>query len=851
MMSVAIRGLTGRKLRTVLTGIAIVLGTAMISGTFVLRDQINRAFDDIFTEANAGTDVVVTKKAAFNTDAQGGNGGPVPASLVTTVGDAEGVSTAVGQIQQTGSLVVDGDYIAAEGGAPNLVISWAPKPFDTNTFVAGHAPEETGQVVVNKQMADDNDLTLGEQAGLTTEFGVKPVTIVGIFTVGSKGSIGGATLTGATLADAQQWYDMQDEVSYILVDGDEGVSPTQLKQNVQQVVPGGIRVETGTENAQRSTDEVGGSINGFLTPLLLAFAGAAVFVGAFIIFNTFSITVAQRTREFAMLRTIGANRRQVMTSVMVEALAVGLLASITGIIVGIGFAILLTWVFDALGFGLPTADARPTTLSIVIPLAVGTLISLLAAFGPALRATRVPPIAALREGAELPHGRFYRFQPYFAGLLGLGGLALLIQGIFGDGGTSSTLLSMAAGAILVFIAVAMMSKYIIRPLARLIGWPAERLGRATGRLARENTMRNPARTAITSSALMIGVGLVVFVAVFVNGFKDSFLGALDRSVTGDLIIQSDNFSTPIPKESAAAASAVPGVDAVSGMQFGEAKIGNGGTDFVTGIDPTTIDSVYKFDWVEGDSDSLNRLTGNTTVVEEQFAKSHNLSVGDTVKITSPDDVTLNLKVLGIYDDPVLMTGLTIPSTTYDNFSSLNDFGVVLVNYAPDADPAATKAGVEKAFEQFPMATVRTNAEYKANTEDQVNGFLSLLYVLLAMCVIIALFGIVNTLALSVFERTREIGMLRAIGMTRRQLRRVVRWESVITAIIGGLLGIGIGLVFGWMVTKGLEDQGIEFAVPYGQLLIFLIVSAIAGVLAAILPARRAAKLDVLQALQYE
>jgi putative ABC transport system permease protein len=350
---------------------------------------------------------------------------------------------------------------------------------------------------------------------------------------------------------------------------------------------------------------------------------------------------------------------------------------------------------------------------------------------------------------------------------------------------------------------------------------------------------------------MIGVALVVFVAVFVNGFKDSFLGALDNSITSDLIIQSDSFS-PIPAEAVPAAQAVPDVQTATGIQFTDAKINHGGIDTVNGIDPLDFPQLYKFDWQKGGSDALlGHFQGDQALIEEQFAKSHHLKIGQHFQITSIEGNKLTLKVVGQYKDPVLMTGISIPTSTFDTWTTNSDPGVLLVKFKPGVNLDQGKAQVAAALKQFPVATVRTNAEYKQHTESQVNGFLTFLYVLLAMIGIISLVGIINTLALSVFERTREIGMLRAVGTTRRQLRRMVRYESVITSVIGGLIGVGVGLVFGWILTKGLSDQGIQFSVPVSFIIVVLIVAALAGVLAAILPARRAARLDVLEALQYE
>ena len=856
MTRFTLRGLLSHKLRSTLTAFAIVLGTAMMAGTFVITDQIENAFSDIFGNAFSGTDVFMSKRPAFGSGAGGDTAqvGPLDAALIDQVKQVPGVAQVSGQIQAAGSLVVNGKFVSAQGGAPALVFSTQPKPFNQNTIVKGHFPAASGEVAIPEKEANDENLHVGQQVGLTTLEGVQRVTISGIFDFGGGvSSIGGTTVVSTTFADAQEWYDRVGKTSTISVQADPGVSPRELKQRIIATVPGSVKVQTGAEAAKEQTDQIAGGINSFFTPALLAFAGAAVLVGAFVIFNTFSITVAQRMREFAMLRTIGAMRRQILRSVLGEALAVGLIASAIGIAAGVGFAKLLGALFDAVGFGLPLAGVTIHPRTVIVPMAVGTIVTLLASLAPARRATRVPPVAALREGAELPHGRMARFVPYIAGLLLLAGVAAVWLGVTGSGPTSARLLAIAGGAILSFIGLAMVSRYFIRPLSRGIGWPLDRVSRMSGRLARENTTRNPARTAVTAAALMIGIGLVVFFSVLINGFKESFLGAIDDSVTSDLIIQSHSQSLPVPTSAASTVAAVPGVQTALPLAATFVKIGNGGTDEVSGIDPAKLPALYRIQWQQGGSDALlKQLHGRNTLIEEQFAKSHNLKPGSTFQITSVDGRHMTLHVIGQYKDPVLFTGFMVDlSSTYSKLATDTNPQVLLVRYAPDANADETTAAVKGALKAFPDVNVQTNDEFKSSVSDQVNQLLYLLYVLLAMSVIISLFGIVNTLALSVFERTREIGMLRAIGTTRLQLRETILYESVITAAIGGLLGIAIGIVLARIVALGFEDQGIVFALPYGQLILSLVVAVIAGVVAAAFPARRAARLNVLEALQYE
>ncbi len=849
MIRFILAGLRQRKLRAGLTATAILLGVAMVTGTLVLTSQITRAFDEIFQSANQGVDVRVTPHIDF--EGRFGSIPTLPESYVAKVKAIEGVAAAAPEIAALGSPVINGEYVQATG-APSFVFALEPPPFQATTLASGRYPQASGEVAVNQGLADSRGVGIGSRMGIATPKGVRPVTITGLVTFANISSIGGATITIAPIADVQRWYQMEGKINSIAVSAKPGVSPTELARSLAAGLPRTVDVATGQQDAAKQAKRTTDAINNFLRPALLAFGFIALFVGAFIIFNTFSITVAQRLRELGLLRTIGASRRQVMWSVVGEALVIGLVAGIVGLAAGYGFAWLLVKVFDAfLPGGIPVAAAQLSPGIALIALVVGVGVTVVAALIPAFRASRVPPIAALREGAEIPPSRISRFTPIIAGVLAAAGVALIVSGLTSDGDATDRLLIMALGSFLVFAAIGALSRYAVPFLARVIGWPLERLPGASGGLARRNATRNPARTAATAAALMIGIGLVAFVAVFAQGLKASFTDAIDNTLRGDLIVTGRSF-TPIPAGTVTATASTPGVRDVVAAVTDRAKVDGAGKAIVYGLDPGAAERSLGLEWVQGSPALLGQLNSGTAVVESQYAKSGNLAVGDIIYAASSTGKRSQFRVTGIYKDPdIFNQGFIVGQLPFQRVFAARDPIFLVATVDPGRDPVAVKDAVARSLKPYPIAQVRTNAEYRDEISKQVDSILYLLYVLLAMSVVISLFGIVNTLVLSITERIREIGMLRAIGLTRSQLRRMVRYESVITSGIGGVIGIVLGVALAWVFCLGLADQGIVFRVPWLQLVVFFVVSIAAGVLAAVLPARRAARLDPLDALHYE
>ncbi len=591
----------------------------------------------------------------------------------------------------------------------------------------------------------------------------------------------------------------------------------------------------------------------FLQGFLLAFGGVALFVGAFVIANSLSITIAQRTREFATLRTLGASRAQVLRSIVLEALVVGVVASLIGLFLGLALATGLFGLFEAVGFTLPNSGLVFLPRTIIVSLSVGILVTVIASLRPAIRATRVPPIAAVREGATLPESRFARFRTLGSLLLTGVGFAALLWGLFGpDLSTTQILFFMGLGALLIFFGVALLSVRVVRPLVAALGWPAVQIGGVAGTLARDNSRRNPQRTASTAAALMIGLALVTLVAVLASGITQTFRGAVNdlwKGSTSDYALTAQNNFSPIPSDAAEAVGQAPGVNAVMNVRTGETQA-FGKVIFATGVDPTAREMIL-LDWTDGSQEVFANLGERGAFVDNDYAKSHDLTVGSTFELTFPSGESGSFTVNGIFDPP---TGgspfgrVTISTKAWDGFveQPRNLYSFVDIE---GGEGEASLAAIEKVLADFPNTKVATREQFIDNQISGLDAVLNILYVLLALSVIVSLFGIVNTLVLTVFERTREIGMLRAIGMTRRQVRRMIRHESVITALIGGVIGIVLGIVLAGLLIARVEF--IAFSLPISQLVIFTVAAIVVGIVAAIFPARRAAKLNPLEALQYE
>jgi putative ABC transport system permease protein len=850
MLYTAWKGLLGHKFRFVATALAVTLGVAFTAGTLVLTDTIRTTFDNLFANVYQGTDAVVRAKAAFEGPPGAGvQRGRVDAALVETLRRVDGVMAAEGDVGGYARLIgKDGQALGNPAtGAPAIGMSWTDnQALNTFTIVSGAAPSRDDEVVIDRKSARDGDLNVGDTTKVLVTGPPRRVRIAGIARFGTADSPGGATIVAFKRAVAQRLIGEPGKYDSVSVLAAAGVSQSELARRLSAVLPAGTEVLTGSQITAETQGEMAKAFR-FFNTFMLIFAVIALLVGAFMIFNTFSITVAQRTRENGLLRALGASRRQVLGSVILEALAVGVLASALGIGAGFAVALALKALLTAVGLDIPTTSLVFTPTTAVISVAVGVGITVLAALSPARKAAKVAPVAAMQEGVVGSTG-YGSKQRVFVGaaVLSLGLTALLI-GLFRD--VEQPVAIVGAGALLVFFGVSILGRTISLPLSRALGAPLPRLRGITGELARENAMRNPKRTAASASALMIGVGVVGLITIFVSSAKASMDVAVDRAFTGDVVVDSGGGTFGgIDPGLAPRLNKLPEVDSAAGLRQGVAQVA-GGAVLVQATDPRTATELMKVGPLAGSPADLDR---NSIGLYKDVAEQKGLKLGDPVSVVFKDSGTRSLRLALIYGENRQAGNYLLSTQAYErNFTNRLD-SKVLVKRAADVSPAAALAAVQRVSQAYPGVKVLDRAQFKAEQTTFLDQLLRLVYALLGLAILIALLGIANTLALSIFERTRELGLLRAVGMTRSQLRATIRWESVIIAVQGTVLGLLIGLFFGWALVTALSDEGISvFRVPYVSLLVVVILAAVAGMAAAVPPSRRAAKLDVLQSVVTE
>jgi putative ABC transport system permease protein len=845
-----LRGLAARKVRAFLTALAVLLGVAMIAGSYVLTDTINRSFERIFQQGEEGIAVEVTPHETIKNADE--NPPPFEETLLQKVRAVDGVQLAAGGIFDQVSILKRNGKPLQTQGAPNFLASVPPRQISPFTYVEGRPPKTADEIALDKFTADRHKFHIGDRIGIAGKVPKRTYKLVGIARYGDVASFGGASIAVVTLKQAQELTGNVGKLQSIQVAQTPDVSDQELKQRIRAALPRSVDVRTGEEQAAKQSADQKKNFS-FLTTILVAFGFIALFVGGFIIFNTFSITVAQRTREFAMLRTLGASRRQVLAAVFLEAFVIGVVASALGLLAGIGYAKGINALFKAIGVDLPSSGTVLLTRTVIVAVIVGVGLTILASLFPAIRATRVAPLEALREGSGAQAGpRKRRYA--IGGVLAVLGVAVMALGLFGADDSDTALSLLGLGTLVVFLGAAMLSPLLVPPIARAAAAPIVRLRGLTGQLARENAIRNPARTAVTASALMIGLALVTFVAVFAAGLKAGINDTIDRNFRGDFLLQNVDGFSPIPVAASREVAELPGIAAVSPWRFSRGKAaGVRGRTEVLGVDPKTAQRGIKLEWVEGSPATLTNLQPGQAVIDRKFGENKKVEVGDTLRFTTPTAKHVNVKVVGTVKDQANFLGdVIVPLSVVDRDFGEHQDSVALVSLAPGTSEKRAKAQINKVLDnRFPTVESLNQKELKDNQSKGFNQLLGLIYALLSLAVIVSIFGIVNTLVLTIHERTRELGLLRAVGMSRRQVRRLVRYESVITALIGAILGAVLGIFFAIVVSRPIADEGFILKIPVGSIVVFLVFAALAGVLAAIPPARRASRLDVLEALAYE
>ncbi|HEY7007990.1 MAG TPA: ABC transporter permease [Jatrophihabitantaceae bacterium] len=845
MLKSTLRGMLAHRLRLALTTAAITLGVAFLAGTLILTDTMSRAFDQLYSKVSAGTDVAVREHAAYGTtDGEGASHSPVSAAVLPVVRQVPGVRAADGTVSGY-ALITDahGHAILPGAGADTHGGNWVTDDGLRGDVRLrdGHAPTSPHDVVIDAASADAHHIAIGSRINVLFHGPTQRFTLVGTAMFGGEKSLGGGTTAYFATPTAQRVLGVPGTFDQINASADPGISEGTLAARIQAVLPHGAEAVTGTQLRTETSDNIHASLK-FVTVLFSVFAGIALFVGSFIIWNTFTMTVAQRSREIALLRAVGATRGQVRRSLLVEALLLGLGASTLGLAVGIGVAKGLSALMTAIGFDLPTTSSVVQPRTVWLALAVGTVVTLVAALAPARRATKVLPVQALQDAAaDVPSSS--RVRAVAGVLIFVAGLAALYGGLFLHGGITQV----GLGTVAVVLGVTTLGPLAVRPLAAVVGAPLRARG-VIGQLAQQNATRNPRRTSSTAAALMIGLALVVSVGVFATSLKAVFGKVLGDSTNADLYIAPASVSAPgFSTDVMPTVAKVPGVRLATANGFGAARFAGSDGEYAA-VDPNTAESALNLDVTAGTARDLGT---DGVLVARKTAKAHGWTVGSSVPTQFASTGSHPLHVVGIYDRT---TGYISQSyvvsiaaqAAYDG-TRLDSGGVVILDKGANRDTVET--AIKAALTDHPDARVLTPKEFEAVAAGLIDKLQIFINVMLLMAVVIALLGIVNTLALSVFERTRELGLLRAIGMTPRQLRAMIRGEAVVISLIGAVAGAGLGMGLGAALVRALRDQGFtKIAIPGTQVLMYLGLAAVAGVIAAMGPARSAGKVDVLKAV---
>jgi putative ABC transport system permease protein len=846
MWKATLRGLFARRLRLALTLAAIVLGVAFVSATYVLTDTLSAVIDHLFVDAASNVDVTVRSTSAFGENAGlSADRARMPAPVLDIVQRVPGVAAADGMVLGYATVVdKDGDPVRPRAG-PGIGISW-PERGDLGPLRLrdGHAPTHDGEVALDVSTAKDEGFAIGDHVKVVSTGPARTFTLVGTMTYGDADSAG-PTLASFDLATAQDLFEAPAQFDAVNVVASSGVSPETLRTRIDAVLPPGIEAVDAATAARQDAQTLQDGL-AFFEALVLVFAGVGVFVGAFIIFNTFGVLVAQRARELGLLRALGADARQVRRSVLGEAAVLGAFGGAIGLAAGIVLATLLLRILDALGVGVPSGSLRVMPRTVVVALGVGIVVTVVASLLPARRAARVTPVEALSDAPVKASWRMERRDAAIGvGLLGVSG-ALFAQSAIGY--PSYPLVWYGVAAVLLFVAVSWLAPLAARPVARGLGAALPPVTGVSGALARENTLRNARRSATTAATLMVGVSLMALTAIAAASARESIGGAITTGLDAQLVMSGPELF-PFSPDARTAVAASPAVSVASAVRLGNARA-DGKATRIAAVDPTEFGKVADLGMKEG---SLTALSPGEVLIHEGVAHDNHWRVGQTIDMEFSRTGLTQAKIAGIYTrNQLVFASYVIPMATYESAFGTQQDSFVYVKLRRSISEAAGRAAVERAVAPFPTVEVHDRSGFSATLDDQVQRALGVIWALLALAVLTGVLGIVNTLALSVFERTRELGLLRTVGMARRQVWAMVGGEAVLIALVGALLGIALGWFLGFVLARILADDGIDvFAVPYLQLVGFFVLAGVAGIVASIIPAWRASRLDVLEAIAHE
>ena len=846
MFRTALKGILARKGRLLLTSLAVILGTSFLAGTFIFSDTLTKSFDDLFADTFENTDAYVRSSVVIEGEFGAEERQRLPETITAEVAKASGVKSAVGNVFGFPRVIgKDGKPVGSAGqGPPTFGTSITVE--DTASFwtlTAGRLPAADGEVALDLGTATTGKYEVGDTVKVVAQAGSREFTLVGIARYGDVDSPGGATFALFDLPTAQSFVGRPGFIDAVVVIGDGTMSDAALADAVQAALPADVKAETltGAEITKENQSAIEEGLR-FFTIFLTAFSLIAMFVACFVIYNVFSITAAQRQRENALFRAVGAQRRQVTMAMLLESVIVGLLGSLLGLLAGVGVSSVLKIFLGALGIDFPATALQLLPRTILLTLIVGTVVTVLSAIMPALRSGRVSPLAAMRDAAiEQRTGQRKRI------IVGMAFAALGAVGIVAKLASGGPFALLGVGVLLVWVGVIVLGPVLAVVAARVIGSPVARFRKVTGRMAQGNAARNPKRTSRAAAPVLIGVALVTAVALLASTLKAQVRDIFGKQFVGDFVVKTDDFTGfgGLSPDLADQLNQLPEIDAAAGIGVKLAKVNDKGAQ-VTLVDPDTVGKVFDLNLTSG---SYADLSMTSMMVSDKRAARDNLRIGDVLPVTLTALGDLKLKIVGTYSSDELAGAYVVNRALYSSTSgSYFDFSA-FINTAEGVSASEATAAIKPLVEQYGNGKFQSRDQYIDEQASSVNQLLALIYGLLTLSIIIAVVGIVITLLLSVFERRREIGLLRAVGMTRNQVRSTVRWESVITSLLGAVLGVLLGLFSGYLMVLSLRDEGVTvFTVPVLSTIIILVVAFIVGVLAAVIPPRRATKVDIIEAI---